>query len=497
MDTLKQSFENRWLVTSTACLIYVCFAWTLTALGFAMFNDTDALWHIAAGDLIREKGELPQTDPWSYTAGDYRWLNIAWAWDVIFSWLHEKLTWHGPVAVNACLLAAIITLIYTNCALRSGMAYVAFLVTCTAMSMMVLSLRPLQVSHCMTTLWFLMLGQIFRSPSARMRWLMAFPPLMLVWVNMHGGFMMGLVLLSAFFIQAWLTKQRSLAMHTGLATVLCAIAILCTPYGIDIVEATRRPLSTVANEIILEWQPFTWSDTNLALRVFLGLYLLLLPVRGIAMLPCEKALALLWCVLSFTANRYLTLFAILAAPQVASAVATLLRGRIKEADVCAKWHLGQKNFATTCLMLAAWTTVILPTPYGARLFSNQESPLATLNEEIGFIEEHAEGARLLTHFNLGAIIAYETRGRLPIFVDPRTETAFPPQVLADYVAFHQGKQGWEDIFRRYNITAVILPNHQGLDKVNDSIFERMQELSGWKASFTGKTATVFLKQGTE
>ncbi|NBO19095.1 MAG: hypothetical protein EBV03_07715, partial [Proteobacteria bacterium] len=229
-------------VLAGASLIFLCFAWTLTGLGIAMFSDTDPLWHIAAGDLIRAQGEIPLTDPWSFTAEGYRWLNIAWLWDMAFSWLKDTGGWHRPVAVNACIIAGTIALIFSTAALRGGFTYIALLATFGALSMMVLSLRPLQISHFMVALWFFLLGQIFRAPGRRLWWLAAFPPLMLLWVNCHGGFIMGFVLLAAFAGQALLMKNRTLCLATLGALAGVALAALCNPYGLGIIEATRRPL---------------------------------------------------------------------------------------------------------------------------------------------------------------------------------------------------------------------------------------------------------------
>src|SRR5215470_9976604 len=37
----------------------------------------DLGWHLAAGDLIRERGHIPFQDPWSFTLGDKRWFNLS------------------------------------------------------------------------------------------------------------------------------------------------------------------------------------------------------------------------------------------------------------------------------------------------------------------------------------------------------------------------------------------------------------------------------------
>ncbi|MBY0406972.1 MAG: hypothetical protein K2Q01_04720, partial [Rickettsiales bacterium] len=64
--------------TLLSALLFGLVACMLAGAGAAMFTDTDPLWHVFAGDIIRERGSIPLTDSWSFTAGNYRWLNIAW-----------------------------------------------------------------------------------------------------------------------------------------------------------------------------------------------------------------------------------------------------------------------------------------------------------------------------------------------------------------------------------------------------------------------------------
>ena len=63
-------------------LLFALLAAALSSAGAPLLSDPDTAWHIAAGDLIREHGTVHLTDPWSFTAHGYPWLNIFVALDL-------------------------------------------------------------------------------------------------------------------------------------------------------------------------------------------------------------------------------------------------------------------------------------------------------------------------------------------------------------------------------------------------------------------------------
>lgn len=471
-------------------LLFGFVAFILTGSGAQMFTDTDPLWHLATGDLIREYQSIPHHDIWSFTAGNYRWLNLSWAWDTAMSWLREQGGWHSLVAINALTIAATIACIFYTSLTYSGRFPAAIIATFSAVTLLSLSLRPLQVSNAMAAFWFLLLGLVYRRRIPPLC-LAALPLLTILWANSHGGFILAPLLVFAFFLQAVISRDTAMANRMFGALLSVSTCLFITPYGVQLIEAVRRPLTTVANRFILEWQPFSFTPANIASHfdVFLFLLLACMPLRQI--LLAERALALLWCALSFTANRYLSIFAILAAPSVASALAPLLpdaQSRLSQTLLHAydKKHLSRVILAAV-LLLAAW----LPSSSAAIFFKQQNLSPPGMAPEIAFMEKYPH-TRFLTHFNLASIVEYETRGGVPVFVDPRTETAFPPVILQAYLEFHEGTPGWEHILSDYGIGGVVLPL-PGQSPENDRIISRFQNLPSWQPAFTGPTAIIYLR----
>src|SRR5260370_18362843 len=102
---------------SFACVYYVSNAPLL-------LGHYDLGWHLAAGDLIRDRGNIPFQDPWSFTLGDRQWYNLSWLWDVIASVLFQYTKFSGlTLLVVAC--GAVIVGYLTSICLSSGASAVA------------------------------------------------------------------------------------------------------------------------------------------------------------------------------------------------------------------------------------------------------------------------------------------------------------------------------------------------------------------------------------
>ncbi len=476
----------RYALLSLCGLLFVAIACTVTGFVSSMFDDTDPFWHLATGDLIREKGGIPLTDSWSFTAGSYRWLNISWLWDIGFSYLHEHSGWHAAFAVNAMIIALIIVLIFANCALQSGSIAMALVTTASLLPLLSLNLRPLQITDLMNSWWILLLLGITTQKLSH-RWLVLLPLSMLLWVNMHGGFIVGGMLIAVFFAEALYTRNKSLARALFLTGIVTFLAILCNPYGVNIAEAVIRPFNDASSGLIVEWRPFNASAHELMLKGYIIVFLFAAPYMCTESLRTVRLLSYLWLFFGLTSTRHFSIFAVISAPVTACGLRQYMpTSALGFLTLCAKRYNERPPAyiaAAACLATLLW----LPTSSAAGVYQDQNPYIPDLNPEIAYIDKNVDNPRLLTDFNLAAILEYTTRGRIPVFVDPRTETAFPPQILHDYSTIVVGMPGWEGILDHYGVGGILISN------TNAPLIDRFINKKGWRDAFTGPNAHLFLR----
>ena len=252
-------------------------------------TEPDFGWHLRTGlDLLVSGGQLPALDPYSHTMPDWPWVEHAWLTDLVLGWLYSTggpaggllvIAFFGLVTAAAWIIAA-----------RTGQAiWPIRLVTC-ALSLWValpfLGARTQVVTLLGVAVVLLLLDRLRQGA----RWIIwIFPPLFLLWANLHGGFTAGLFLLTvvvglngcvAIVSRAWPDLFRrfdevhlpsALLRGLTLATGFAGLVALLNPYGWRL---HQEILDSLVNHFMVstlqEWQPP--SLETLAGRLF-GVYL--------------------------------------------------------------------------------------------------------------------------------------------------------------------------------------------------------------------------------
>src|SRR5205823_2817104 len=163
----------------------------------------------------------------------------------------------------------------------------------------------------------LILGR-YTSGQLHPRWLLALPPLMVFWVNVHGSFVLGLVLLAAFLAGEVLRRVRTPGdaldwrqlRILGLVALLVLLATLVNPRGLDIVSYVTGTIGNrVSQAVIAEWQP---PSIISGLFFYASILLLLVALAHVARPPSPTDLLVL-CIflwLAWSGQRYIIWFSI-------------------------------------------------------------------------------------------------------------------------------------------------------------------------------------------
>ncbi len=162
-------------------------------------SDPDLWWHLRTGELILTTGEVPHTDPYSYSAAGRPWVAHEWLSEALLQSVVRAWGFGGLVWFRALMLVLIAAVMYAVLRRRSGSFAVAVFLSVGAM----LGTKPFwsERPHLFTYLFFaLLLWMLDLAWSGRSRWLWAVPPLMLFWVNLHGGYAAAFILLGAAFV---------------------------------------------------------------------------------------------------------------------------------------------------------------------------------------------------------------------------------------------------------------------------------------------------------
>jgi len=267
-------FDERakyYLIVLTAALLIPA------ALGSskAIFNDGDVSWHIATGQWILAHGQIPRTDPFSFTWAGKPWVPIEWLSETIMAATYRLAGYSGISALATAALIALHVVVVSNATrfVRPVLALAAIIAMDVVLIPMMLA-RPHLLAWPLLAFWTGLMvhaRQKDRAPP------LAAALLMVVWTNLHGSFVIGLFVAAAFGLEALLASgDRARALRQwGLFGVACGIAVFVNANGL---EGVFHPLK-IANLSMLplvdEWKPSKPSVTPFFFVVLAGMLALI------------------------------------------------------------------------------------------------------------------------------------------------------------------------------------------------------------------------------
>jgi hypothetical protein len=236
MDRVTAAAASRQFGLSLPAWVFlVVFAATL-ATARHILTDQDPYWHIAAGRWIIAHGAVPHHDVFSFSMAGAPWVPHEWLAEVILAAAYEQLGWAGLVVGTAILFATTLALLVAL--LRRYLPPSAALVaTLGAWGLCVAHLhaRPHVFGLLLLVVW---LGVLVRARHEERAPSPAFALLMVLWANLHGGFVLGLVLAAllageALFEAADRPSLLRAARGWGLFGGLALLAAIATPGGLS------------------------------------------------------------------------------------------------------------------------------------------------------------------------------------------------------------------------------------------------------------------------
>jgi hypothetical protein len=462
---------------SFACVYYLSNASLL-------LGHYDLGWHLAAGDLIRDRGDIPFQDPWSFTLGNKQWYNLSWLWDVISSVLFQYAKFSGLV-LFAVACGAVVVGYLTSACLSSGASAIAVCISVFSACLLYPSFATapnnyLAASPNTSTMLFC---AIFYAECSKRTRCLLLPVMMVLWVNLHGGFLLGFLILGVFCGAALLRRDWVNFKIYGVAGVGCFIAVFVNPLGWHIYDGLAGTLGHFVQAHITEWLSYFENMTVpgsipgiLYVSIFVALELRYRASCPFA--PEARLLSWLFLFLGLYQFRYMSFFFIFSTVPLALHLDRLLPRQLNEFEV--KKSLLVAGIVGVCA---------LPLTY-MQVEPALELPQMLSEQDVLYLQTHFPHARLLNHWNVGGILIFFTRGAVPVFVDGRAATAYPDALLRDYfklVELEINETAWDSVLEKYRIDTVLWV------KAHERLRRFLVDKRGWKEEYAGLYESVYVK----
>jgi hypothetical protein len=245
---VAQPGGSRWLqflMPSVTDLLFVglLFALSCGALGRLLLRDAGTGWHIRNGHLMMQTHSITRVDPFSATMSGQPWYAWEWLYDLLIAVVHNVFGLNGVVFYTAAIMAVTFVLVFHLAMRRGGSLPITFLLLVLSLDASAVHFlaRPHVLSWLFTVIWFELLDSAASgAESEKSRRLFWLPVLMLLWVNLHGGFLVGFALLGMYLVGGGIQyftcpeEQQGIGgwlKRLGLVSVLSLLASFANPYG--------------------------------------------------------------------------------------------------------------------------------------------------------------------------------------------------------------------------------------------------------------------------
>lgn len=423
--------------------------------------DSDMYWHLASGKWMVEHQGLLGADVFSSTVAGQQYSVGEWLGEVVLYLAYAAGGWAGIVLLRG-LLVFVAAFFLMRAALRSGahlLIALPIVIFALLLSAIVWTDRP----HLFTLALFpLTLDLLLVARAGRTRWLIAVPPVLLVWTDLHGGYALGLAIVVLFALDAALRRRDWLPFAA--AAALGAVATLLDPGSLGLGAAAAHAASP-PRFILEESPPDVLTPAGFVFGLFILATLAVAMRAGGELFDVLLIVPLLW--LGLSAQRDMPYFTMAVTPYLARRAPVALpwlRSRVERFSVPRATLPG---VAAGIVAMALVSLLFLPTAPDERAYP--AGALAAVRDGKG---------TLLNEYDWGGYLIWRAPER-PVFIDGRL-FPFLPRILDDWNAAVRLGPTWREVLARYRVTTVLLrPDRPLVGALQEDGWRTVSSGAGW------------------
>ena len=511
----------RFVLPSVSDLIFVLLVVALTygILSNRLLSDSDIGWHVRNGQQILATHQLPHVDSFSSSMNGKPWYAWEWLYDIVIGAIYNLAGFNGVIFFSALIIAFTFALVFRWMLAKGSNLPISvlFLLVAASASTIHFLARPHVVSWLLAAFWFRILEvtETEAVPDGRDRRLLWLPLLMLVWVNVHGAFLMGFVLLGLYGGAALVerfgsdtpaecaTADKRLRALSFVGS-LCVLASLINPYGYHLQVHIYKYLSNrFLMDHIDEFQSPNFH--GLAQKCFAALILITLFTLAVGRNRTRLS-SLLVVVFACYAGLYASrnipvssiLLVLIAAPTLSACMLDL--GRSEESSARVRnllsrledfsQRMGRMEFGmvghlwpATVIALSLWVCLhdgrfgsdkILNARFDEKRFPAQAAD---------FLARQQVREPVFTMDYWGGYLIYRLYPQLHVVVDDRHDL-YGEDFLKSYLKLIHVRPEWDNILDGWHVNWVLLP-------ANTSLAGALKEDAQWSVAHDDGVGIVF------
>lgn len=442
-------------VFPTTLLVFLAVLWVKAIYPASSgIADTDFFWHLTYGQWIVEHQAIPEVDFFSWTFAGQPYQLTQWLGEATMGFAYNLAGLDGTKALSVILAAVTIGFAwlgarrFVHTSLALGLALVCNLVQ------IVTPMRPQLFSFALLAVATYMIVSFV--DTRRVRYLVAYPLMMVLWVNLHGGFIVGLMMIGMMatgltveaYLEGRLKEARKDLVIAWSFVGASTLATFLNPYGVNAILTVLMIGGLRSSAVISEWMPVNLT-TELGWFYLLNLipFVAILAVSGVRPRLTHGLIAGFFLVFGLLANRQVAMCAAVMAPLTAA-----LLSRTPHYAKMLPSMSDQSRPVIYALIVAA-----LVGSFPAIAAKGNGTWAATMNLQYplkasDFLERHHLTGRVMSDTLEASYLIH--RG-IPVYVDGRMDL-YRDQHFFEWYLASRATPGWEGVIEKHNPTAMLL-----------------------------------------
>lgn len=447
----------------TAILFIALFTMTVREI-----SDPDFWWHLRAGQYMVENATIPHTDPFTFTAQGKEWVTHEWLSEVGIYALYRAGEFALPVLVFSGVITLAFALTYRRSSGRPYLAGFALLLGALATAP-TWGVRPQMLTLLLMSAFLFLLDRF--STTRNVKFLFPLPLLMILWVNLHSGYAVGLVVIGAYVFAALVervshslrpqgkpdTTEAEVPLSPGAIRSLLLVlgvsflAVLLNPNGARMFLYPFETLTSAAMQrYIQEWFSPDFHQIEWLPFALLVLSLIAISLIARARVPLAHILLLfLLGLLALRSARNIPLFALVAIPVLAAQLAAWIPLR-------ASTRPTPRVMQYLNVGLLAVIAFVALLRVGSVLVNQSRVEQARYPAgAVKWIQQNRPAPNLYNSYDWGGYLIWKLYPEYLVYIDGRADV-HGDAFIEDFLNVYRASFGWQDELARRNVQFVLI-----------------------------------------
>jgi hypothetical protein len=443
--------------------------------------DPDLWWHLKAGQQIIDTRSIPHTDDYSFTKQGSEWVAHEWLSEVIMQAIYRVTGLTGLVTIFSLIIIIALWLTYRRCEGRPYAASIAIVLGAAA-SFPLFGVRPQMLTLLLASVYIALLEKF---DTRRLWWLV---PLMLLWVNLHAGFALGLALIGLYITRAVLDREWNQIRPLLIVLILCTAVVPLNPNGFRMFSYPYETLTSPSMAAFIQ----EWASPDFHKVTYLPLAILLLSTFAVmALSPTRPRLGEIFLVLmtalgALRSVRHIPIFSLFAVPVFANHLWTVAKDRGWD-----KWLTGAEARPTGIKLLINIILLLAPLALAVtrvwdfashqRKYESIRNPVAAVE----FLKSKRLPGPIYNRYGWGGYLIYQLYPEYRVYIDGRADV-YGDAFFTETMQVYDGVGNWKEPLDRYGIQTVIIDPNVALSTL-------LRSNNEWSKIYEDDQAVIFTR----